>query len=79
MVDVTRMPDNSFGAVPTPALVAPIEFTMRLDDYRAMGGHIDAVISLKDLLSQARIKVVQSDPRNPWPMRRANYDWGDGK
>src|SRR5690606_18892484 len=30
MVDVTRMPRNSFGYVPTPALVAPIEFTMRL-------------------------------------------------
>ena len=29
MVDVTRLPDNAFGYVPTPALVAPIEFTMR--------------------------------------------------
>ena len=28
MVDVTRMPENSFGYVPTPALVAPIEFTL---------------------------------------------------
>ena len=34
MVDVTRMPDNSFGSVPTPAIVAPIEFSMRRDDYR---------------------------------------------
>src|SRR3546814_10229017 len=32
MVDVARMPDNSFGYVPTPALVAPIEFTLRRDD-----------------------------------------------
>jgi hypothetical protein len=29
MVDVMRMPDRSFGTVPTPAIVAPIEFTMR--------------------------------------------------
>ena len=43
MVDVTRMPDNSFGWVPTPAIVAPIEFTMRLADYRALGGHMDRV------------------------------------
>jgi 6-hydroxynicotinate reductase len=28
MVDVTRMPDNAFGYVPTPAIVAPIEFTL---------------------------------------------------
>ena len=33
MVDVTRVPDNAFGYVPTPALVAPIEFTLRRDDY----------------------------------------------
>ena len=41
MVDVTTMPDNSFGYVPTPALVAPIEFTLRREDYGAMGGHMD--------------------------------------
>ena len=27
MVDVMRVPENAFGSVPTPALVAPIEFT----------------------------------------------------
>ena len=32
MVDVLRMPDNSFGYVPTPALVAPIEFSMSRDE-----------------------------------------------
>src|SRR5450432_823594 len=41
MVDVTSMPDNAFGYVPTPALVAPIEFTMRRDYYAALGGHVD--------------------------------------
>jgi len=51
MVDVTRMPDNSFGSVPTPALVAPIEFTMRRDEYAAMGGHVDWIRSLDDVLS----------------------------
>ena len=43
MVDVTRVPENAFGYVPTPALVAPIEFTMRLADYAALGGHMDEV------------------------------------
>ncbi len=33
MVDVMDMPTNSFGYVPTPALVAPIEFTLRREDY----------------------------------------------
>ena len=41
MVDVTLLPENAFGYVPTPAIVAPIEFTLRLDDYAALGGHVD--------------------------------------
>ena len=40
MVDVSRLPKHAFGYVPTPALVAPIEFTMRREDYAALGGHI---------------------------------------
>ena len=43
MVDVSRMPENAFGYVPTPALVAPIEFTLKLEDYSALGGYMDRV------------------------------------
>jgi 6-hydroxynicotinate reductase len=39
MVDVSRLPRGAFGDVPTPALVAPLEFTMSRDAYLAMGGH----------------------------------------
>ncbi len=49
MVDVTALPANAFGYVPTPALVAPIEFTLRRDDYAALGGHMDHVRPLRDL------------------------------
>jgi 6-hydroxynicotinate reductase len=50
MVDVTETPSGSFGSVPTPAIVAPIEFTLRRDDYRALGGHDGAVRTLSDIL-----------------------------
>jgi hypothetical protein len=50
MVDVLGMPDNSFGTVPTPAIVAPIEFTMTLADYAALGGHIDYVRTIESVL-----------------------------
>lgn len=50
MVDVTGMPERSFGYVPTPALVAPLEFTMTREDYRALGGHDDKVRSVADIL-----------------------------
>ena len=52
MVDVSRLPKNAFGYVPTPAIVAPIEFTLRLDDYAALGGHIDEVRALSDVLAR---------------------------
>jgi len=52
MVDVTKLPDGAFGYVPTPALVAPIEFTLSRDAYRALGGHDGAVRTLDDVLTE---------------------------
>ncbi|HET6599044.1 MAG TPA: 6-hydroxynicotinate reductase [Burkholderiaceae bacterium] len=77
MVDVARMPDNSFGTVPTPALVAPIEFSMRLDDYRALGGHMAPVRSLEQALASGAWhhdgaptgrRFVGNASANPWPL-----------
>ncbi|MDF1855640.1 6-hydroxynicotinate reductase [Pseudooceanicola sp.] len=50
MVDVTELPPNSFGYVPTPALVAPLEFTCDRVTFRALGGHDDAVRDISDVL-----------------------------
>lgn len=50
MADVTRMPDNAFGYVPTPAIVAPLEFTVSRAEYRALGGHDAAIRDLQDVL-----------------------------
>ena len=55
MVDVSRMPQNAFGYVPTPALVAPIEFTLKLSDYAALGGYMDHVRPLASLLNKRDI------------------------
>ena len=77
MVDVTRMPDCSFGTVPTPAIVAPIEFTMSYDVYRDLGGHLDAVRSLESVLAHGPDHVegaplgrrtLVRHPDNPWPL-----------
>ena len=77
MADVMQMPENAFGYVPTPALVAPIEFTMRQSDYQALGGHMDHVISIEDALA-GKIGVqndhrlqgmtaIRQKPDIPWP------------
>jgi hypothetical protein len=68
MVDVTHMPDHAFGHVPTPAIVGPIEFTMRLEDYRGLGGHMDHVRPLDSLAHIDRVQVTSWRPDNPWPL-----------
>ena len=60
MVDVTQMPAGAFGYVPTPALVAPIEFTLLLSDYAALGGHMDYVRPLSSLKDNTEIRQM------PW-------------
>jgi hypothetical protein len=70
MVDVSRMPENAFGYVPTPALVAPIEFTLKRADYAALGGHMDCVRPLEEVLREKqRRRQLTSLPQNPWPLK----------
>lgn len=80
MSDVLRMPDNSFGTVPTPAIIAPIEFSMRLADYQALGGHMGHVRTLEEVLKQGAwhndgaptALAWQAQPQaNPWPLGQA--------
>jgi hypothetical protein len=69
MADVSRMPQNAFGYVPTPALVAPIEFTLKLADYAALGGYVQNVRPLNDVVSAAEGKRhVSAREDNPWPL-----------
>jgi len=58
MVDVTTLPENAFGSVPTPALVAPIEFTMPKADYEALGGHMDQIRAVADVEREAGKKRI---------------------
>ena len=43
MVDTEKVVNKAFTWVPTPATVAPVEYTMRKSDYEAMGGHMDQI------------------------------------
>ena len=42
---------RTFGSVPTPALVAPLEFTLPKAAYLALGGHETAIRSLTQVLA----------------------------
>lgn len=74
MADVSRMPSGSFGYVPTPAIVAPIEFTLSRDDYLALGGHGEHVQDLNAVLSHHDQRRVQHRQDNPWPANRPRRD-----
>jgi len=50
MVDVEEVKTGAFTWVPTPATVAPLEFTMTLRDYEGMGGYTEALIDWDDLM-----------------------------
>lgn len=72
MADVLRLPDNAFGYVPTPALVAPMEFTLPTELYQQCGGHLESLVSVDTVIDQlaetSRIEAWRSD--NPWPFGR---------
>ncbi len=52
MVDVLDLPDGAFGYVPTPALVAPLEFTAERAEYERLGGHASVIRDLADVLEK---------------------------
>eukprot|EP00919_Chromeraceae_sp_WS-2016_P068125 GHVR01161385.1.p1 GENE.GHVR01161385.1~~GHVR01161385.1.p1 ORF type:complete len:496 (-),score=128.99 GHVR01161385.1:444-1931(-) len=74
MVDVMDMPTNSFGYVPTPALVAPIEFTLRREDYGTLGGHMKHIQPVRDVVTDDVRRVAQQ-LLQPDPNARENYGW----
>ena len=69
MADVLDLPDGAFGSVPTPALVAPLEFTMPADLYAAMGGHVGQAVPIDRILAEygntARRETLPGGL--PWP------------
>ncbi len=80
MVDVMRVPDNAFGYVPTPALVAPIEFTLRRDDYVALGGHAQEIRSVDDVIATGGEflnprRETGASHANPWPPLAQLHRW----
>lgn len=77
MVDVSRMPEKAFGYVPTPALVAPIEFTLKLKDYAALGGYMDHVCPLDSILRGEGRHHLPADRQNPRPLSGAKSPRSD--
>jgi hypothetical protein len=37
-------------------LVAPLEFTLRRDDYAALGGHMEAIVPMDEILARPDVR-----------------------
>jgi hypothetical protein len=74
MSDIERMPKGSFGTVPTPAIVAPIEFTLPKALYLTLGGHESDIVDIESVIAAvagtARVESWMAS--NPWPFSRPN-------
>lgn len=66
MVDVLKLPKGAFGSVPTPALVAPMEFTLPRKLYEDHGGHGADIITIQQVIAEQ----AASARIDPWPTER---------
>lgn len=48
MVDTQQVVTKGFTWVPTPATVAPVEYTMKKSDYEAIGGYMDCIKDISE-------------------------------
>ncbi len=60
LVDVEKVVPRSFTWVPTPATVAPVEYTVTRQKYEEMGGHINQMTRLSDIKSKNSIEHLKS-------------------
>jgi len=60
MVDVEKVKPGSFSWLSVPATVAPLEYTMKLEDYKAIDGFTENIRPLKEVLEN-RHKLFSYD------------------
>ena len=56
---VEKMPENAFAWVATPATAIPIEMTTTKKNYEEMGGYMDAIRPVSEIMKTTRTKVVK--------------------
>lgn len=59
-VDVEKLPERAVTWVPTPALVAPIQYTMPREVYQQVEGHMEAIRARREALSGRSVVTQQS-------------------
>jgi Pyruvate/2-oxoacid:ferredoxin oxidoreductase delta subunit len=58
LVDVNKMPPDSFTWVPTPATVVPLEFTMERSTFEKIKGYVELVRPFSDLIEKIKTESL---------------------
>lgn len=59
LADVEKMVDHPFNYTASPAVVAPIEYTITKEKYREIGGHMEAIRSKREVLEEGRFEYMK--------------------
>lgn len=59
LADVEKMVDRPFNYTASPAVVAPIEYTILRDKYHELGGHMQAIRPKQDVIEEGRFEYVK--------------------
>ncbi len=52
LVDVEKIKYGSIYISPTPSFILPVEYTMSLETFKKIGGHIDAIKPIEEVLKE---------------------------
>lgn len=59
LADVEKMVENPFNYTASPAVIAPIEYTMTVEKYKAIQGHVHAMQTKESVLAEGRFEFVE--------------------
>lgn len=59
LVDVEKIKHGSIYMSPTPSFIIPVEYTMTLETFKEIGGHIEAVRPVEEVLKKAGRKTAK--------------------
>lgn len=59
LADVEKMIDHPFNYTASPAVLAPIEYTMTVENYKKIKGHIHAMRTKEDVLAEGRYELTK--------------------
>jgi len=59
LADVEKMCEKPFTYTPSPAIVAPIEYTITKEKYEKIGGHMDAIQTIDEVKEEGRFKSIK--------------------